>query len=989
MARIILNKNNIPVGLVFNNNLIISNGADGPMETNNTTLNKLQSVNWKSVNLLELHKNRVFGGNWSASPSGLIWTYANDETTVDATSIATVFAQDNGQMVAMKSFANSLMVFKDNGKVYQITGEFDQSAAGQPAMIRAIDVPDNLGVISGKSVCVLEDNSGAQGYQRLGSKVYFLSETGIYTINSWMQVQKVSWDIQPTLANILLKSTATTTKQYSFTSKAQWDAGTINSLSDTRVLNGMSSFFDTLNLSGATQNNGAAAMFIDSVNDVHTAYGYSAGLRYNHWLASDNTNVDSVVLSTSDTTIKDLSGNPVFPNLLDPASPGSISTAFYMTGPWAVSIATAPNGNIGISHSWATEYPSPAPANEGTVYTMFSEFASGAWITTLIHKTPGFIPIAPRPLGAKLRYDSGNNINLIVLTGDGIISVPGGTAYDGSYAIYMARTSGTWSSVVDFGSGHYAGVDFTIDSGGNIHVILADQGSTVLYYKSTNNGVSWTNPKNITVAGTSPSLGVGSVGISVDAALDPILIYNFTGGIGGDVGKTVRYNVTTSTSSYVDSSANALKGYSNSSSAAEFFYEVAGGLEKFIFDTNYTSGTAAFTNGLKVVTGTNTKWTTWIASGDKIRLGSDSETDFATVDTVNSDNSITLLANYAGTTNGSAAAYVAKRANSVTAPSGPVMSTAYTIGNGMSQNGNTVATISFGLSAGEIRIRRVTLFGQWTSAVVSDSSMVAWSTYVVTNPISNGNSILYEAGVNTTGTIDDSLMNIIVPGSVISTAAASIDVKARITFTLKAFAIASVDTLVLNYIGLGIDSKMPFGYVFNNEMYLSVTAPSGAGNNEIIFLDRAGAWGTFSQGSCAMTRYNNQLYVGDTLGGNIFKFRQGYDFNGSAYSMIATTKEDLLGSMEMQKEIYKVYVIYETQSSGTFKFSYRFDNFLTAAGATWNDVTVDQTVGSVYEVSGISGRPLSSIQFKIQQDDADVQVGIIGFMVLYKYLNVR
>ncbi len=294
MARILLSVNSIPTGVVFNNNLIISNGSEQPMETNNTTLNKLQSANWKMVKILALHKNRVFGANWSASPSGLMWTAANDETTVDATSIATIFANDNGQIVAIKSFANSLIVFKDNGNIYQVVGEFDQSAAGQPAMIRRIDTTDNMGLISGQSVCSVEDNTSVQGYQRLGAKLYFLSETGIHSINSYMQVQKVSWDIQPTVSNLILKSTASATKQYSFASKSQWDAGTINSLSDTRLLNGISTYFDSLNLSTASPRDCGVSTFLDSSNNVHTAYVAANGtsVRYNKWLASDNTNTD-------------------------------------------------------------------------------------------------------------------------------------------------------------------------------------------------------------------------------------------------------------------------------------------------------------------------------------------------------------------------------------------------------------------------------------------------------------------------------------------------------------------------------------------------------------------------------------------------------------------------------------------------------------------------------------------------------------------------
>ncbi len=196
----------------------------------------------------------------------------------------------------------------------------------------------------------------------------------------------------------------------------------------------------------------------------------------------------------------------------------------------------------------------------------------------------------------------------------------------------------------------------------------------------------------------------------------------------------------------------------------------------------------------------------------------------------------------------------------------------------------------------------------------------------------------------------------------------------------------------MSYTGTGADAKIPFGYVYNNEMYLSVATPSASGNNEIIFLDRVGAWGTFTTGTCAMTRYNQQLYIGSSVNGSIYKFRQGYNANSSDYSLTAISKEDLLGSIELEKEIYKVYIIYETQLAGTFTFSYRFDNFMNPNSSNttgWVDSVIDHTVGSVVEIAGMGGQKCSSIQFKVSQDDKDVQVGIVGFIVLYDYYSLR
>ncbi len=1007
MARVILSYNTIPVGVVFNNNLIVSNGSETPISFNDSSVSKLQSPNWQLCTLLELHKNRVFGANWPAQPSGLMWTYVNDETTVDPVSFASVFPNDNGQVVQIKSFANSLLVFKDNGCIYQVVGEFDQNAQGQPAMIRKIDCPDNLGVVAGRSVCILEDNSGTQGYMRLGSKCYFLSETGIYSINSYMQCQKVSWDIQPTLSNILLKSTATATKQFSYTSQGQWDGGTITSLSDKRVLNGISTFFDNHSISTAYVGNGSASTCIASNNDVHTAYISTdrKSIRWNQWIALDNSNIDSQVIKIG------------VDNIVTNTYPATLLQSID-----AVAIAySSSDGHIGIVSKFYDTFGLPAAGNGSFLY-FFSEYANGAWTHTMINRGGAssisgngyYLTYNPNAVGLAVKYDGSGNPTVILGQSNQGTGVIGGTEYSGIGLSHIVRTSGTWGSIGVFAGGCNAvALNFTTDASNNLLVIAASSGRNVPYqgqifgsnalgvqvWKSTDGGSTWSSlispGPSLSVTGAT-AFGSGHVDISVNAQNEPIAVYNFTTPYNtGDTGKIVRYNTTLQTTSYLSSNPNmSLKGYSNNIGYGEHVYTQHVGEETFIFQTNYTAGTAVFTAGNTNVTGTGTKWTTWVEPGDRMKVGTDSEADYGIVQTVSSDNAIILTAPYAGTTVNpiTPVAYISNRTNTVNSGSFVVANTYYCNSGGMSQNGNIVATISFGLNANEIVLRRTTLFGQFTTPILSDATLQDWSTYIVTDPVSNGNTILFEVGVSSGAAMPDNQMFTIIPGSIISTTESDIYVEARISFTLGTFASASVQSLTLNYVATGVDAKLPFGYVFNNEMYLSVTAQGGTGNNEMIFLDRMGSWGTFTAGSCAMARYNQQLYVGDSASGNIYKFRQGYDFNGNSYDLIAITKEDLLGSIELRKEVYKVYCIYETQNSGTFTFSYRFDNFLNPNSSNttgWIDTVVDQTKGAVVEVPNMGGTPCSSIQFKIEQDDADVQIGIIGFIILYSYENVR
>ncbi len=366
-------------------------------------------------------------------------------------------------------------------------------------------------------------------------------------------------------------------------------------------------------------------------------------------------------------------------------------------------------------------------------------------------------------------------------------------------------------------------------------------------------------------------------------------------------------------------------------------------------------------------------------------MGSDSVTDYATVLTVNSDTDITLTGNYAGTT--AAGAYHSYRRLTVTDTS-----SIQTIDNTFRVNkfgnvGNLFATISFGVNSNEIVLRRVTTQGKWVSPLESDVTLSSWSTYLVGNPVLNGNSLIYEVGLSTSNTITAGNTNLIVPGTIISTDPTKAYAQADVTFILGNFASSSFQSLIMNYVGIGSDGKLPTAYVYNNEMYLAVTQQGQGQNSEILFLDRKGAWGNWTQSVTNFTKYNQQLYAGSSLNGNIYKLRYGLNAAGSAYSLTAIGKEDLLGSLELKKDVNKAYVVYKTQTNGSFTFSYRLDNYLTNGGSTWVDQTIDQTSGGLVEID--IKQTCTSIQFKVSQNDKDVQVGIIGFIVLYGYLSLR
>ncbi|HEX9058919.1 MAG TPA: hypothetical protein VF941_01925 [Clostridia bacterium] len=114
------------------------------------------------------------------------------------------------------------------------------------------------------------------------------------------------------------------------------------------------------------------------------------------------------------------------------------------------------------------------------------------------------------------------------------------------------------------------------------------------------------------------------------------------------------------------------------------------------------TGTASFTNGNTAVTGTSTKFLTEVAVGSYIKLGSDSDSVYAAVSTVNSDTSITLSAVYAGT---SGSGTVTKRLNPP-------------LWHGMDYNGNTIVFGEYNTTAGNYKLITSTNDGlTWTATL--------------------------------------------------------------------------------------------------------------------------------------------------------------------------------------------------------------------------------------------------------------------------------
>ena len=855
MARIILHKDFVPVAIPFNNNLVISNGSETMMTYNNTSMSLIQDTDAPKAQFLVKHKSRVFGLRTAAHPSGMYWSAVDDETTWDPVSYEPIYENDNGNITGGVSFADSLIILKDNGTVFQVIGNFDQDAAGSPTFIRRIDVPDNIGAIAGRTAVVHSNNN-----------LYFLSETGIYTIDPSMRVTKVSWDIQPDVLGLTIKSSLVSYKAYTFDTQSQWNLG---ANTDGRVGTDGSwgNFCDAFTLADINTSYPAYAVKLDSSNNVHLVYYTSSNLlAYKKYIATDNS------LSINET--------------ITPS--GNVS---------ALAISIAPDARLGVIYGYRTS---------GSVGTYkYTERVSGSWSAEETVDT-GRAVLG----GLDMAYNAASDPSCSyadVLNGAG----------RATQAAYSYKSSGVWSRTTVHG-----GVDFT--STNRTSLVMISDNPNVLFavaseiygYRSSDGGATFA----LIGAGGAPyNDPPAPFKMSFQGAVNESnqLVCGFqTYDSPNKSIKTYNYDTATLSSAIAGTSSAQFVGYARYNS------------KNYLYCPYYNSSAVTLTED-------------YLYEDSSFLLNSSST---ISSDFTYSNNQAQIFAN----------------------------------------NGGVFASAYVGSSAGTLFIRRISFTATWVSPTESDATLTAWGTYDVSQTTNSG-TVTHQVALSTTSTIGT--YNTIVPGSVISTDATKIFISIKITSVLGAYAIPSVASAIANFVGTGVDASIPQGYVFNNELYLACADSGQTNNNRIIFLDHGNAWINRTFAVTTFARYKNKLYAGSATVGKVYTLDQGYNANNSAYTLTAITKDDLLGSMELTKDIYKVYVLYEIKSTGTFTFSYRLDNFTSVSGSTWTDTTVDQTTGGLAEVD--VKQTAKSIQFKVSNAKLDEQVSIIGFVVLYGYLDVR
>lgn len=882
IARIILHEDFIPSGITFNDNLVITNGSEAPMSYNNTTLNKITDSDAPKGKFIEVHKNRVFIAHTSGSPSSVYWSATSDETAWDATSVEPIFPKDGGNICGIKSFADSLIVFKDNGKIAQMVGDFDQSTAGEPNFIRRIDTPDNIGVIAGYSVVVGNDN-----------RLYFLAESGVYALDRGMGLRKVSWNIDPTTSAVTMRSGTVSAKAFTYDTSTQWDTGTHNGTMATST-GELRPYVDKYTISDALKGNRLVSVAIDSSKVVHVAYVSSINNRQiNYKKYAVNGTVTAETVFT-----------------LDSSGYGG----YNFSAVSSISIDVAANGDVGV-----------------VVGAVYGDSAAG-WIAALVggYRTSGAwgskseiqnlglnsnLSVTPYSVSVATKFRSDNLQRMFSLFSDS-----GGTTRDQ----YWGRTSGsggTWSvagtvtSSVTLPIQGYC--DLALNSSDNPRIAFV-QGATSNAIENTysnNDGSSWTTANfttSITSVATGPFVQVTSGG-------------NFRfvwGGVYSGSNQIVRRDVTAGTSTVIDSASDTVLGYVLNASDQDTTYE----------GSSSTSGTE------KVYYNQSTTFT---ASSSYL--------------------STTLYQNSA---------------------------------KGMVINSNVYGTVGFGTNANEVIVRRTSFSSNWKSAEASDATLTAWGIAEIVATV-NSVTTTYTAALSSSDQGADPLADgayttTLTNGNLVSSNAANVFQSTRVTFVLTDFIGATVESIILNYTGTGAGPVVPAGVLFNNEIYFSYAA-SENNNSHVLLLDKEGAFEIADYPVIFMTRYRGRLYGGLANTGKVAKLRDTFGFNTASYTATAISKEDLLGSLELEKDIHKIYIIYETKTAGTFTFSYRLDNFKSPAGATWQDTTVTQTSASTTPgfAEILVGNKATSIQFKVSNASASNEVAVIGWVIRYDYLNIR
>lgn len=880
-VRILLDLAFIPSAVSFNDKLIISNGSDAMMTYNNSTLNKITSATAPKAAYLVNHKNRVFALSTTAQPSYIYWSAVNDESTWDANAYEPLFPQDNGIISGATSFGDSLVVFKNNGNMYQVVGNFDDSAIGSPAYIKRIDTPTNMGAVYGYTATVHDDG-----------RLWFLTETGFYALDQRMILEKLSSRIDPTTQALDLSSVVTNNKSFPTITAAEFTAsGYSQTGCKMSPSGGFSNFADTYAITDAVQGNYLAAMCMDSSYNLHVAYvkaGTVDQVRYAKISAIDGTITYENVFTAPKK--RNYNNGPTYGYAAD-------DTAANPVGGVCIAVnAAADRVAIGIKYDGEarTTYGSVLHYNGATLY----EKVSGSWAQVGNSVLSGGKTLTTVAGSCAVLYTTaGNDLDFLYS------SYYGGTL-DRMYFIRRRTATITYPSVPQTGfGGTQVGDVFTAWRRSDDYVITAG------YVTGTDNYYQ-------------TALVIASTVLEAKLA------------------------ATTFT-------ANDSIIASGDSNDCKAMFSCGGAL----YTNSWPAGTVATT----------------VAGTDNILRGSAWNVEKANYF-------------YLSGTSGTTEKYVFENSNTLTESTASRQNPTYKVGGNPTMVQNSVfGFVSFGANANEILLRRFSYRVVYTSPIYTDNTLDLWSTYQ-TIENEGSNSINHEVALNSAN--PPTVYVPVLPGSVIPGGTNDDFVRFRVTGIASALSSMSVTSVIMNYTAAGVNGKIPTAVLYNNEYYCAVAKSGDTSNTKILSNDRGGAWREISHPVTFFQRFGNKLYAGSALKGDVYILQQGYKHNTTSYTSSVITKEDLLGSLELEKDIYKAYVMYEIKNSGSFTLSYRLDNFKDPSGnAPWINTTVNATSDGRAEIH--IGNKATSIQFKCSAVSGDNAMGILGFVVMYHMLNAR
>lgn len=204
--RKVMNNTVRPKGAVLNDLLILCDGIRIADKWDGTSLQRISGMPF--VRGLELHKRHIFG----FTKDTLYWCDINTPTIWTTTNLETVAVKDSGDIVAIKSYAESLFIFKSNGRIYSLVGEAPFVATTLTYTITQITTPSYFGNVASETI------------NTHNNLLRFQTTVGTWDFDG-VSFQLITRDLQPTVDAVSVPDTLSSSTLIDDTA-AEFNAGT-------------------------------------------------------------------------------------------------------------------------------------------------------------------------------------------------------------------------------------------------------------------------------------------------------------------------------------------------------------------------------------------------------------------------------------------------------------------------------------------------------------------------------------------------------------------------------------------------------------------------------------------------------------------------------------------------------------------------------------------------------------------------------------------